>query len=187
MASAMHYNMDAFSVTSRSTPIRDFIGSTSPPTSPLGSSAPNSPMMSMNSSGPKVGHVLPQVSSKPPIYPAQPAYPAPVLSKSSPSNSQTNLSSHYPQLQQQHIPPQRHPTQTSTPNGGHAFQPYNPQNCFLPSATTPTLISQNSHQHHRSASVSLLNTPTEEMIHPPKPSKTPPPSQTYSIAPCKFL
>jgi hypothetical protein len=109
----------------------------------LGSSAPNSPMMSLTSSGPKVGHVLPQ----------------------------------------QHIPPQRLPTQTSTPNGSHAFQPYNPHNFSHPSATPPTLIPQSSHQHHRSASVSLLNTSAEEMIHPSKSSRTPPPNQIYSIAP----
>jgi hypothetical protein len=175
LASGLHFN-DAFSLNSRNTPIRDFMGS--PPISPGATSTPNSPVPTSNISSPKMGQHLHEVSSKPPIYPSQPPYPAPIY-KLSPSNSQSNLSSYSTPIHQQHIPlPQYNPS----PNAGHAFQPFNPQSQL--GGTSP--IHTKSPQNHRSASVSLLDSSNEEVIHPPKPSKTPPPSQTYGVSSSQF-
>lgn len=180
MASGLHFqnNNDAFSFNSRNTPIREFIGS--PPTSPSASSIPNSPVPSANTCSPKLGHATqPEVNSKPPIYPSQPSYPAPVY-KLSPTNSQTNLSTYSPSQQHAQMPQYTSPSGAVT---GHAFQPF----AASSSPQTPPLnVVSSSPQNHRSASVSLLNSSQEESFRPPKPSKTPPPSQTYGISPCKI-
>ena len=180
LVSGLNYqsnNNDAFSYNSRNTPIREFIGS--PPTSPSASSIPNSPVPSASMCSPKLGQQNQQeVNAKPPIYPSQPSYPAPVY-KLSPSNSQSNLSTCSPPIPH-HSPLAQYPSPGSVT--GHAFQPFNASSS--PQTPHSNAVASQSPQNHRSASVSLLNSTLEEPIHhPPKPSKTPPPSQTYGVSP----
>ena len=183
LASGLHFqnaNNDAFSYNSRNTPIREFVGS--PPTSPSASSIPNSPVPSSNMCIPKLGgqqHTPQEVNSKPPIYPSQTPYPAPIY-KLSPSNSQSNLSTYSPSLPNHHGHMLPHPLPGAI-SSGHAFQPFSSQ---APPPNMPAPVHASSPQNHRSISVSLLSTAQEEVNHhPPKPSKTPPPSQTYGISP----
>ena len=191
LASGLHFhnaNNDAFSYNSRNTPIREFVGS--PPTSPSASSIPNSPVPSTNMCSPKLGgpqHTPQEVNSKPPIYPSQPPYPAPIY-KLSPSNSQSNLSTYSPSLPHHHGQIPLHPS-PETINTGHAFQPFTASpSSQSPPPNMPSPVHASSPQNHRSISVSFLSTAQEEVNHhPPKPSKTPPPSQTYGISPGRML